>query len=39
MSKTSNNLKLAVLKIWLEDLKKKQKPKRKTYYAEEETAE
>jgi hypothetical protein len=29
MSKTSNNQKLAVLKIWLEDLKRKVKPKKK----------
>jgi len=39
MSKTSNNQKLAVLKIWLEDLKKKQKPRRKAYYAEEESTD
>jgi len=36
MSKTSNNQKLAVLKIWLEELKKKVKPKRKAYAVEEE---
>lgn len=39
MSKSSNSLKLIILKIWLEDLKKKQKPKKKVYYAEEESAE
>jgi len=38
MSKTSNNQKLAVLKIWLEDLKKKTKKTvvKKTYIVEEE---
>lgn len=37
MSKTSNHLKLSVLKIWLEDLKRKtKKPVVKTTYAVEE---
>lgn len=36
MSKTSNNAKLAVLKIWLEDLKKKNKKVKKQVYAVEE---
>lgn len=36
MSKTSNNTKLAVLKIWLEDLKKKNKKVKKQVYAVEE---
>lgn len=31
MSKTSNHQKLATLKIWLEELKKKVKPKKKVF--------
>lgn len=36
MSKTSNLQKLAVLKIWLEELKSKTKTKKKVYVIEEE---
>jgi len=34
MSKSSNNAKLAVLKIWLDDLKKKSKPRKRTVVVE-----
>ncbi len=36
MSKTSNNQKIATLKLWLEELKKKTKPKKKVYVIEDE---
>jgi hypothetical protein len=36
MSKTSNNQKIATLKIWLEELKKKTKPKKKVFVLEDE---
>lgn len=36
MSKTTNMQKVATLKIWLEELKKKVKPKKKVYVVEDE---
>lgn len=36
MSKTSNHQKLAVLKVWLSELKKKVKPKKAKFVIEEE---
>jgi hypothetical protein len=36
MSKTTNMQKVATLKIWLEELKKKVKPKKKAYVVEDE---
>ena len=36
MSKTSNHQKLVTLKIWLEELKKKVKPKKKVFVEDEE---